>query len=536
MIKRIFAAIETALIILMLASLFSGCSKSDGSGYTFRANLAENPQNLDPQLAEDSTSITVISNMFDGLVRKNQTGGIEPAAAEKYSISDDGLTYTFELKKNVYWQSVTKYKALMKADDFVFAFQRIYDAKTSFSPYKDYFGCIKNAYAVSDGKADISTLGVIAKDDFTLEITLEYPCWDFLERLTSTAAMPCNRMFFESTKGKYGLSANSCISNGAFYMKEWNFDPYWKDNYIIMRRNNINSANNFVYPYSLNFFITGDASNDSSDFSSSKTDCFITNSYNKKIMSANSFSANQTISYGLIFNLNNEQLKNISVRKALAYSVNKNQLQTDDSIETADGIIPKAVCMLGKSYRELVNDNTLYIYDLKQAKQLLNGELSDYGFRITIPESFSAADSIKSVTEQWKNELDFDCRADVVSMNEYKSQLENGNFEIALVEISATKNSPEDFLSYFSDGDAVKKCGYSNTGFNKLLFNAQKADNLSDAAEDYAKAEKMIIDDFIYIPLYYGNTYLVYSKKSTDIEFYPFENILYFRNAKNFKG
>ena len=217
--------------------MFSGCEEDDGSGHTFKMNLASNPENLDPQMATDLSSRIVISNMMDGLVKMNEYGAIEADAAESYNISPDGLIYTFYLKKNIMWEAVNGYKALMTADDFVFAFQRIYDSGALHSPYVERFSCIKNSSAVAAGKMSAERLGVTAADDYTLIIELEYPYYNFLEMLTTTAAMPCNRVFFESTKGKYGLDDESTISNGAFYLKEWNYDPYWDNNYIIIRRN-----------------------------------------------------------------------------------------------------------------------------------------------------------------------------------------------------------------------------------------------------------------------------------------------------------
>ena len=86
--------------------MFSGCEEDDGSGHTFKMNLASNPENLDPQMATDLSSRIVISNMMDGLVKINESGAIEADAAESYSISSDGLVYTFNLKKNIMWEAM----------------------------------------------------------------------------------------------------------------------------------------------------------------------------------------------------------------------------------------------------------------------------------------------------------------------------------------------------------------------------------------------------------------------------------------------
>ena len=340
-IKNIFSI---ALSILLICTFFTGCEEDDGSGYTFRANLALNPQNLDPQLASDKSSKTVIVNMMEGLVKIDENGAIVPAAAEYYEISEDELTYTFYLKDNIYWENAEGYKSKMTADDFVFAFYRIFDPNALYSPYIDDFVCIKNSKAVVKGELDKSKLGVKATSDYTLQIELEYPYYKFLELLTSTAAMPCNEEFFESTKGRYGLSAETTISNGAFYLKEWNYDPYWDNNYIIMRRNKSNSESDYVYPYSLNFFITGDSETDAADFSGDDIDCFKLENYDKKLVNSN---AKQyfTKSYGLIFNIKSEYFKNSDLRKALAASFSR-EVYADvlgNGLKSAYGIVPNSI-------------------------------------------------------------------------------------------------------------------------------------------------------------------------------------------------
>lgn len=539
--KRLTSMIICGVMLFCFTSvLFTGCGDDDGSGYTFRINLAENPENLDPQLATDESSIAVISNMYDGLLRKAEDGSISPAAAESYEVSEDKLTYTFKLKRNIYWQSVTKYKAVMKADDFVFAFQRIFDPQAQYSPYTQDFICIKNSYAVMTGKADVSALGVSATDDYTLEIKLEKPCWDFPERLTSTGALPCNRLFFESTKGRYGLSADSCISNGAFYMKEWNYDPYWKDNYIIMRRNKSNSENDLVYPYSINFFITDDETRDKSDFSSGSVDVLISGSYDDKLMKKNSVQTFHTSAYGLLINVNSQYLSDKEMRRALAYSVNRGQLYNNEAFSPAGGIIPDAVSLADRSYRSIVPDEKLYTYDLRGAKKLWNDRIaansipSVDGVSITVPEDFDAADSLKTITSQWQNELDFYCGLDVVSMKEYDMIVSDRSFDILLVKISAEQNNPQSFLSYFTDGTAESISGYSNNQLNTMVYAAANAENEKEAAEKFYAAEKLILDDYVFIPLYYGSTFMVYSEKTDDLVYYPFENIVYFRYGKKF--
>lgn len=519
--------------------IFPSCSKDDGSGYVFKMNIENNPRNLDPQLAEDSESLMIITNMMEGLMKINSSGAIVTAAAESFEMSDNGLTYTFYLKKNQKWDTAADFTAEVTADDFVFAFQRIFDKKNE-SPYSDEYMCIKNATSVFNGTASYNELGVKAVDKYTVEFTLEYPYYDFLNLLAQTPAMPCNREFFEFTKGKYGMSANTTSSNGAFYLKEWNFDPYWDNNYIIMRRNISYSDSNYVYPYSLNFFITGVNNNDKDDFAENKVQCFLTDKFDKKIFEENNYTAYQTGTVGLVFNSNSEYLSNYQIREALAKSINRESYEhfLPDSLSTAFGILPSRITMQGKSYREMSPDRTLSTYDINSASLWENalkalGKNSVDGIKITVSDSFESKELIYSITEQWQEKLLFYCGVEVVSQVEYNNKINDGTYDIALVEFKSSQNSASDFLYNFVDSKYFS--AYTNSDLTSQLKKARNAASLTEAVDIYTHAEKSIIDSYMFVPLYYSSEYFVTNSNSKGLIYYPFTSSVWFGEAKYFE-
>lgn len=538
-IRKIFTVL---LAVIMMCTLLTACEEDDGSGYTFRANLESNPQNLDPQLAEDRESKAVIANMMSGLVKKNADGAIVPDAAESYTISDDELTYTFELKKNITWECVNGFKANMKADDFVFAFRRIFDPEALYSPYVEEFACIKNAYAVAKGEKDKSALGVKATSDHTLQIELEYPYFGFIDLLTTTAAMPCNELFFQSTKGRYGLAAETTASNGAFYLKEWNYDPYWDNNYIIMRRNKSNSAVDMVYPYSINYFITRDSSADADSFKMGDIDCFVLDSYDKKLLKNGISEQYNTKNYGLVFNTSSKYFSNKNLRTALAASFSREIYagMLENGLTTAYGIVPDAVTVMGKSYRNLIPDTSMDMYNVKMAQELWQSELESQeivsvdGIKITVPESFAGADYLKYITEQWQQNLDFYCGIEVVSQKEYEMKISEGTFEILLTEIAPHSGEPSEFIDFFCDEkNDITKGALKGSAYG-YIYGIERAESLSKAITLYTNAEKSIVDSALYIPLFYGSEYFVYSDKANDLTYRPFSRQVEFRYAKYF--
>ncbi|MDR1753815.1 MAG: peptide ABC transporter substrate-binding protein, partial [Eubacterium sp.] len=80
----------------------ASCSKGDGGDYVFKYDISDNPRTLDPQTAVDKNSHLIISNMFEGLLKLNERGNITAGVAGEYFVSDDGLTYTFELRDDVF--------------------------------------------------------------------------------------------------------------------------------------------------------------------------------------------------------------------------------------------------------------------------------------------------------------------------------------------------------------------------------------------------------------------------------------------------
>lgn len=537
--RKFWNILITAVMILNVLAIFTGCEEDDGSGHTFKYNLSSNPQNLDPQLASDESSIMVIENIMSGLVKKGSDGSIQPDAAKSYTISDDGLVYTFELKDDIYWESAADYTEKLTAEDFVFAFQRIYDSEALFSPYIDDFLCIKNAESVSKGSLTKDKLGVTVTSDNTLQIELEYPCFDFLEKLTLTGAKPCSKAFFEFTKGRYGLSAETTASNGAFYLKEWNYDPYWDNNYMILRRNKSNSENYFTYPYSLNFFIKKGTDSNMSDFLAGDIDCTVVSNYDKKVFAKNRYESYPTKTYGLIFNTNSKYLASKSIREALSSSFVRVESQNPDYVSGC-GIIPLGVSVAGRKYRELVSDESFNLYDKEKALTLWNRELkaNNYvsidGLKITVPESFGGTDLVSNVTGQWQQNLEFYCGVEVVSENEYQLKLSNGTYDIALVEIQSESGTAGGFLDYFSSNNDLIT---PNTRYAVAGAAAQisKAENLGKATELYTKAEQNIIDSYEFIPICYGNEYFIFPDNVTDLNYDPITHSVDFGEAKYFE-
>ena len=183
-------------------------------GKSFRFSLSAEPRQLDPQVAEDAASVAVVSALFEGLTRLDEKGKAVAAAAE-WTVSEDGLTYTFRLRPSK-WSNGDP----VTADDFVFGMQRTVSPATG-SGLASRLSGIQGAAAVMAGELPPEELGVRAVDASTLAVTLTEPDESFPEKVAGTPFFPCHRRFFEETGGRYGLETKYLVTNGPFTLSNW---------------------------------------------------------------------------------------------------------------------------------------------------------------------------------------------------------------------------------------------------------------------------------------------------------------------------
>lgn len=207
------------LKILALFSAFAlifctvGCKKSYANAIVYY-ELSERPSTLDPQTASTDAELSVVRNIFEGLLRKNSSGSVVYGIAREFNY--ENLKYTFKLREDACWSDGTAVTAF----DFVFGLRRALLPETE-APFAARLFAIKNAEAVHSGKSSAEALGVTAVDSTTLTIELEYEAEGFEEILTTSIAMPCNEDFFRQSGGKYGLTAETVLSCGSYRLGRW---------------------------------------------------------------------------------------------------------------------------------------------------------------------------------------------------------------------------------------------------------------------------------------------------------------------------
>ena len=165
---------------------------------------------LNTSLSNDSEAII---NTYDGLMEYDEEGELQPALAESYEVSDDGLTYTFHIRQGVTWvDSQGREVADVTADDFVAGMQHMMDCQAGLEYLVQ--GVIVGANEYITGEtSDFSEVGVKAVDDYTVEYTLEQPTSYFLTMLGYGVFAPMSRTYYESQGGKFGVEFDSSASD-----------------------------------------------------------------------------------------------------------------------------------------------------------------------------------------------------------------------------------------------------------------------------------------------------------------------------------
>jgi oligopeptide transport system substrate-binding protein len=180
-----------------------------------RRGNGEEPETLDPHLAQGVPASHILRDLFEGLTMESADGDIIPGAALRWNISRDARTYTFYLRRDLVWSNGDT----LIADDFVYSLRRALNPETASSAARTLLP-VQNAREVLAGDLPVEDLGIALLDEFTLQITLTGPTPYFLGLLASPVAYPVNRKNIEAFGNQFSRAGN-LVSNGAYLLTKW---------------------------------------------------------------------------------------------------------------------------------------------------------------------------------------------------------------------------------------------------------------------------------------------------------------------------
>ena len=221
MIKMKKRLIGTGLV-LATGILLSACGQSNTDTSTYSSTFSANPTTFNYLLDYYADNTAVITNLVDGLLENDSYGNLVPALAENWSVSSDGLTYTYKLRKDAKWYTADGEEyASVKAQDFVTGIKYAADNKgqamdliqNSIKGLNDY---------VTGATNDFTTVGVKALDDYTVEYTLTRPEPYWNSKTTNSILFPVNEEFLKSKDKDFGtLTPDSILYNGPYLLKDF---------------------------------------------------------------------------------------------------------------------------------------------------------------------------------------------------------------------------------------------------------------------------------------------------------------------------
>lgn len=514
--KRILA------LALILALLFSGCGEPKTLGF----DISRGVTSFDPQVANGDSELVIVKNCFQGLMDKDENGVLIPGAAKDYKVSDDGLVYTFYLEEGLFWNDG---ETPLLADDFVFAFERLFRPETA-APFRSDFFHILNAEKVLKGEKSLSSLGVRAPNETTVEITLQSPDPFFLSRLTTAAAMPCNRAFFENTKGRYGLALTYTLFNGAYYVRRINNTSY------ILSPNEQSPVVNTKYE-NIYLFVRDDPKADAvSRLREELVDAAVLRPTDKQTLEDEGFTikTSENAIWMLAFNTKNEVLSNSKIRRAIAYSVDRSALMKNigENFRPAEAFVPPAVTLNGKSYRKTVgNGFSGFARDTKIASELFKEGMAELELSrvptLTVLCTEEFVPSLGLFQKNVQDTLAVFVNLIPVTAEELSAAVAAGNYDLALISLTPQYDDPSAVFSFFMDESNVT--GYAGEILSETVKTASYQKDPDERAEQYALAEQLLLQDMPALPLFYETSYFAMSPTLSGLNYSVFGGHIVFR-------
>ena len=464
-------------------------------------NLGE-PASLDPHYVSGTWENRIVGNMFLGLTTEDQKGNPIPGAAESWTVSNDGLVYTFKIRNHL-WSDGKP----VTAQDFEFALKRIIKPETA-AEYASLLYIIKGAEAINTGKAKADTLAVKAKDDKTLEITLTGPAPYFLAQLTHYTAYPLPKHVVEA-EGKSWIKKNMVV-NGPFKLKEWT--P--SDRVVLVKNEKFYDAGNVkldevvLYPQEDMAAITKRFRAGEIDWATSFPSNQI--SFLKNNLPNQTFIAPYLGVYYYPINTAKAPFNNLDIRRALSMAIDR-EVIVEKILKTGEipaySMVPPGTPNYGKSseadFKSLSKKERV-----EQAKKLLAkagyGPSNPLTFQLRYNTNENHKRIAIAISAMWKK---IGVKAELFNseVKVHYADLKQGDFDIARAGWIADYPDPQAFLYLLETRTGPNNYGrYSNPEFDKLMVEAGNTPDLEKRAGLMAKAEAMAMADQPIMPIYFN--------------------------------
>lgn len=471
------------------------------------------PTTLDHQKTSTVAEGNLMRDLYEGLVVQDPQAKVVPGVAESWEVSDDGLKYTFKLRSDAKWSNGDP----VTAGDFVFAYQRVQDAKTA-APYANMLFPIVNAEAINKGEKKPEELGAKAVDDHTLEITLSAPTPYLLELLTHQIAYPLHKASVEKFGEEFTKPGNM-VTNGAFMLES--FTPNDK---IVMRKNpNFHDAANVKIDV-VNFIPFEDRANclrrfEASEVQSCSDLAYEQLDYMKEKLGDQVRIAPYLGTYYLPVKVKKEKLADPRVRQAISMAIDRDFLAKEiwhGGMLPGYSIVPPGIGNYDTPVFLPYKDQD--ILDREDAAKKLLEEAGVKPGTLSVELRYNTGENHKNtmtaIADMLKNVGITATLFEMEGTGYFNYMKEDGDFDITRAGWIGDYSDPQNFLFLFeSQNLGFNYPRWSNADYDAAMKKAGTTADLKERGAILRQAEEIFLKEVPAIPiLYYGSGSLVSSK------------------------
>lgn len=471
---------------------------------------------IDPGLIQDNTSIEVAEQLFLGLTDFDpETYMPVPELATDWTVSEDGKTYTFHLRKDAKWtdgQPVT-------AQDAVWTIRRNLSPEIK-SPYSYMLHILKNARAANNGEIPLSEVGVRAEDDFTLSFELEYPAPYFPSIAGLWMYRPLPRKIIETYKERWTEPEN-IQSDGSYRLAAWE-----KGLVMILRKNpNYYQADQVSIP-EVRYYTIPDSSMGLAMYRADQLDIIGGNWYlrlppdrlpailSQPDLSGEYFRKPVFDIYFYVFNTKVPPVDNPLVRKAISAAINRSLLidiVTKGEEEPAATLVPPEI--MGDQSTEASESGFNPIQARKWLAEAGYPNGKDFpGLTVLYNESETHEKIAKAVQTFLKHYLNISVKTQAQQWEDYAEAI-SGKFSEAMIRFAYTADYPDadNFLELFNPRGTNNLCKWDNAEFADLIEKARKERSSEQRKQYYRRADQILCkEECAIIPIFFNTAhYLV---------------------------
>ncbi len=496
MLKRLLSICGLSASIVMIASV--------AMAMTLHVHNGGDPTSLDPHKVSGDWENRVVGDMIEGLVAEDADAKAIPGQAESWTISDDGLVYTFKLREDAVWSDGTP----VTSDDFVFAFQRLMNPESA-AKYAYLQYPIKNAEAINTGEmSDIGALGVRAVDDKTLEITLQEPTPYFITALVHYTAYPVPKHIVEA-KGDDWVKVENIAVNGPYKPAEW-----LPGSHVKLVRNDTYYDHDSLKIDEVIYYVLEDESAALKRYRAGEFDILTEFPTDQFAWLEENHPGEARVSpflglYYYVFNHNKPPFDDKRVRQALSMAVNREvigpQILGTGEKPAYSWVVP-GMDNYGDPYMATWRDMP-YGEKVAQAKTLL----ADAGYGpdnpLKLQLRYNTNENHKriavAIAAMWKS-LGIEVELFNTEVKVHYADLNENNFDgIARAGWLADYNDPVNFLELLKGGNKYNYGRWANAEFDAYLEKAAKETDLTKRAGLLYEAEKIAMEESAAAPIYY---------------------------------